>query len=120
MVLEFLPESRKEWKWMKDDQGAYSKHLEATDENDLDLVISVFRVGIHSDNEEEDRSDRIGTYRGIRVARYDVCWNWRTLKVIVAILKFILWRTGSQCNSERTGVMWQKRDFPVTTRASVF
>ena len=28
-----------------------------------------FRVGIHSDNEEEDRSDRVGTYRGIRAAR---------------------------------------------------
>ena len=41
--------------------------LEATDENDLDSAISVFRVGIHSDNEEEDRSDRVGsgTYRGI-------------------------------------------------------
>ena len=35
--------------------------------------------------------------------------------MIVAILKFILWQTGSQCNSERTGVMWQKRDFSVTS-----
>ena len=53
---------------MKDGLGAYSKHS-ATDENDLDLAISVFRVGTHSDNEEEDRSDRVGTYRGIRAAR---------------------------------------------------
>ena len=73
-----------------------------------------------SDNEEENRNDRVGTYRGIRASRYDGCWNCRTLKVIVAILKFILWRTGSQCKSERTGVMRQKRDISVTTRASVF
>ena len=45
--------------------------LEATDENDLDLIIAipVFRLGTHSDNEEEDRNDRVGTYRGIRAAR---------------------------------------------------
>ena len=46
--------------------GSLFQTLEATDENDLDLAISVFRVGTHSDNEEEDRSDRVGTYRGIR------------------------------------------------------
>ena len=63
---------------------------EATNENDLDFAIPDFRLGTHSDNEEEDRNDRVGTYRGIRAARYDGCWNWRTLKVIVAILKFIL------------------------------
>ena len=37
---------------------------EATDENDLDLAIAVFREGMHIDKEEEDRSDRVGTYRG--------------------------------------------------------
>ena len=37
--------------------GSLFQTLEATDENDLDLAISVFRVGIHSDNEEEDSSD---------------------------------------------------------------
>ena len=42
---------------------------EATDENDLDLAIAVFREGIHIDKEEEDRSDRIGTYQGTRAAR---------------------------------------------------
>ena len=63
MVLEFLPESRKRG------SGSLFQTLEATDENDLDLAISVFRVGIHSDNEEEDCSDRVGTYHGIRVAR---------------------------------------------------
>ena len=41
--------------------GSLFQTLEATDEKDLDLAISVFRVGIHSDNEEEDRSDRVGT-----------------------------------------------------------
>ena len=43
-----------------------------------------------------------------------------TLWVTVAILKLILWRTGSQCKSERTGVMWQNRGFCATTRARVF
>ena len=43
--------------------------LEARDENDLDFAIPVFRVGTHSDNEKEDRSNRVGTYRGIRAAR---------------------------------------------------
>ena len=45
---------------------------EATDENDLDLAIAVFREGMHIDKEEEDRSDRsdrVGTYRGTRAAR---------------------------------------------------
>ena len=36
---------------------------EATDEKDLDLAIAVFREGM-DDKEEEDRSDRVGTYRG--------------------------------------------------------
>ena len=41
----------------------------ATDENDLDLAVAVFHEGMHIDKEEEDRSDRVGTYRGIRAAR---------------------------------------------------
>ena len=40
------------------------RSLEASDQNDFDLAISVFRAGIQIDNEEEDRSDRVGTYRG--------------------------------------------------------
>ena len=60
--------------------------------------MAVFRLVSHSDNEEEDRNDRVGTYRGMRAEREDGCWNCRTLKVIVAILKFILWQTGNQCN----------------------
>ena len=32
--------------------GSLFQTLEATDENDLDLAILVFRVGIHSDNED--------------------------------------------------------------------
>ena len=42
---------------------------EATDENDLDLAIAVFCEGTHIDKEEEDRSDRVGTYRETRAAR---------------------------------------------------
>ena len=37
---------------------------------------------------------------------------------MAAILKFILWRTGSQCNSDRTGVIWSKRDFWATQGTS--
>ena len=43
---------------------------EATDENEFDLAIAVFREGMHIDKEEEDRSDRVDTYRGTRAARY--------------------------------------------------
>ena len=53
--------------------GSLFQILEATDENDLDFAIPGFRLGTHSDNEEEDRNDRAGTYRGIRVARWDGC-----------------------------------------------
>ena len=37
---------------MKDDLGVYSKHLRQQ-MNDLDCAIPVFRLGTHSDNEEE-------------------------------------------------------------------
>ena len=37
--------------------------FEATDEKDLDLAIAVFCEGMHIDKEEEDCSDRVGTYR---------------------------------------------------------
>ena len=40
--------------------------FKATDEKDLDLAI--FRVGMDIDK-EEDRSDRVGTYRGTMAAR---------------------------------------------------
>ena len=33
------------------------------------LPLRFFRVGTHIDKEEEDRSDRVGTYRGIGAAR---------------------------------------------------
>ena len=41
---------------------------EATDEKDLDLAIAVFREGMDIDK-EEDRNDRVGTYRGTMAAR---------------------------------------------------
>ena len=34
---------------------------EATDENDLDFAIVVFRERTHIHKEEEDQSDRVGT-----------------------------------------------------------
>ena len=49
--------------------GSLFQTLEATDENDLDFAIPVFWLGTQSNKEEEDRNDRVGTYRGIRVAR---------------------------------------------------
>ena len=49
--------------------GSLFQILEATDEKDLDFAIPVFRFGPHSDNEEEDRNDHVGTYCGIRAAR---------------------------------------------------
>ena len=49
--------------------GNLFQRCEATDENDLDFAIVVFRVGTHIDKEEEDRSYRVGTYRGMRAAR---------------------------------------------------
>ena len=54
--------------------GSLFQTLEATDENDLDLAISVFRVGTHSDNEEEDRSDRVGAYHVAQKAQ-NQCYN---------------------------------------------
>ena len=42
---------------------------EATDEKDLELAIAVFREVVQIDNKENDRSDRIGTYRETRAAR---------------------------------------------------
>ena len=44
--------------------GNLFQNYEATDANDLDFAIVVFRVGTHIDKEEEDRSDRVGIYRG--------------------------------------------------------
>ena len=43
--------------------------FEATDENDLEFARVDFRGGTHNDNDEEERSARVGTYIGIGVAR---------------------------------------------------
>ena len=42
---------------------------EATNEKNLDLAIAVFREWMHIDKEENDRSDRLGTYRGKMAVR---------------------------------------------------
>ena len=44
---------------------------EATDENDLDFAIAVFRVGTHVDN-EEDRSDHMIDMAHIDMAHIDM------------------------------------------------
>ena len=61
-----------------------------------------------------------GTYFGMRDARFIGCWNCSFLRVTVAILKLIPWQTGSQCRSERTGVIRQNQGFWATTRARIF
>ena len=43
--------------------------FEATYENDLEIAMVVLRGETHMDNDEEERSARVGTYRGMRVAR---------------------------------------------------
>ena len=86
MMLSGRAEMDERW------HGNLFQMSEATDEKDLDLAIAVFREGMHIDK-EEDRSDRVGTYRGTRAVRWDGCWKCDTLKAIVAILKFILWRS---------------------------
>ena len=53
----------------EDDMGVYSKHSRQQMKMIWTLPFPVFRVGTHSDNEEEDRNDRVGTYRGIKAAR---------------------------------------------------
>ena len=49
--------------------GSVFQLFDATDENDFDFAIAIFRLGTHSDNGEEDRSDHVGAYRGIKAAR---------------------------------------------------
>ena len=43
--------------------------LKATDENDLEFAMVVLCGGTHIDNDEEERSARVGTYFGMRDAR---------------------------------------------------
>ena len=45
---------------------------------------------------------------------------WRHLKVIIASLKVICWRTGSQWSWRSTRVMWSNFLVPVTSRAAAF
>ena len=81
---------------------------DAVDENDFEVAIDVFLNGADMvmEEEEEDRSDSEGVYLGRIWARYKGCWRCSTLKAVVAILKLIRWRTGSQCRPTRTGVAW--------------
>ena len=43
--------------------------FEATDANYLEVAMVVLRGGTHIDRDEEERSARIGTYRGMRDER---------------------------------------------------
>ena len=86
--------------------GSLFQTWDAVDEKDFEVAIDVFLKGADMVIEEEDRSDREGVYLGRIWARYKGCWWCSTLKAVVAILKLIRWRTGSQCRPARTGVMW--------------
>ena len=111
-----LAMSRAEEAWV----GSPFQTRDAADEKDFEVAIDVFLSGADMVKEDEDRSDREGVYLGRIWARYKG-WRWcNSLKAVVAILKLIRWRTGSQCMPARTGVMWQYRDFCVTTRARGF
>ena len=100
--------------------GSLFQTWDAVDEKDFEVAIDVFLNGADMVMEEEDRSDCEGVYLGRICARYKGCWWCSTLKAVVAILKLIRWRTGSQCRPARTGVMWQSRDLCATTRARAF
>ena len=47
--------------------------FEAAETNDLEVAMVALRGGIHIDRDEEERSARVDTYRGMRDARY--VWN---------------------------------------------
>ena len=45
-----------------DEPGSLFQALEATDENDLDCAIPVFRLRTHSDNEKEEEEEEEELY----------------------------------------------------------
>ena len=49
--------------------GSVFQIFAATDKNDLEVAMEVFRKGTHIDKDEEDWSDRTGAYRGMSAAR---------------------------------------------------
>ena len=63
--------SWKHWRAEMDERwhGNIFQVSEATDEKDLDFAIAGFCEGMDIDKEEEDRSDRVGTYRGTMAVR---------------------------------------------------
>ena len=59
-----------EWKtdgWF----GNAFQTFEATDENDLEAAMVVLHGGMHLENDEEERSARVGKYLGMRDERLD-------------------------------------------------
>ena len=81
--------------------GSLFQTWDAMDEKDFEVAIDVFLNGADMVIEKEDRSDQEGVYLGRIWARYKSCWWCSTLKAVVAILKLIRWRTGSQCRPTR-------------------
>ena len=67
--------------------GNLFQKYKATDENDLDFAIAVFRGGTHIDKEEEDRSDRVGRYRGMRAVRIGWLLELQNLEIDSGNLK---------------------------------
>ena len=94
--------------------------LEATDENDLDFAIPVFRVETHNDNEEEDRSDRVDTYRGIRGGEIGWLLELENLESNSSNLEIYSVANRKPMQLRENWCDVAKRNFSVTTRASVF
>ena len=66
------------------------------DEKDFEVATDVLLNGADMIIEKDDRSDREGVYlERIRV-RYKGCWWCSSLKVVVATMISIRWRTGSE------------------------
>ena len=76
--------------------------------------------GSISNNLEANLSSHRGLWSMRRWASYSGWCVNLIIKTSMVILNVMRARTGSQCNSVSTGVMWSLWQIPVTTHASVF
>ena len=95
--------------------------LGAATENARDVILSrVNGTQKLFSAEDADRRFRTGIYGWRRSDRYEGWPRNFDLKAKHPNLKLIRSRTGSQCKSLRTGVMWSERRDPETTLAREF
>ena len=126
LVLEFLPESRHSGNAYINERwpGSLFQTLEATDENeDLDLAISVYSSrNRHSlTMKQKDRSDRVGTYRGIRASEIGWLLELENLESYSSNLEIYSVANRKPMHYQRdTGVMCAKtRYISVTTSGCI-